>query len=264
VSLIPRPASPIPSPVSDLDQLVRRADEDRWLASRFAPAFVRERLIAIYAVNYEIARIAETVTEPGLGDIRLQWWREAIEDIHAGRTCGSHPALQAYAIAHLQAPLPLSAVSALVAARRHDFEQAPFDTVVQFDDYLNDTSGSVMRLAIAACGGDPASEDNDRLILWAGWIWGCVGLLRAEPFWISRGRSFIPREGGSVEKLRERAQGALAELRTLRAPDSSLFPAVGYVRLAAGYLRALERGRTGRPLFERQLTLIAASATGKL
>ncbi|MBK8544168.1 MAG: hypothetical protein IPL62_11845 [Caulobacteraceae bacterium] len=42
--------------MDDLDTLVRRVDEDRWLAARFAPPLVRERLIAIYAVNYEIAR----------------------------------------------------------------------------------------------------------------------------------------------------------------------------------------------------------------
>jgi hypothetical protein len=40
--------------VDDLDTLVRRVEEDRWLAARFAPPLVRERLIAIYAVNYEI------------------------------------------------------------------------------------------------------------------------------------------------------------------------------------------------------------------
>ena len=64
-----------------LDDLVRRVDEDRWLASRFAPADVRARLIALYAVNYEIARTAEVVREPGVGDIRLAWWRDALAEI---------------------------------------------------------------------------------------------------------------------------------------------------------------------------------------
>ncbi|MBC8107455.1 MAG: squalene/phytoene synthase family protein, partial [Anaerolineae bacterium] len=65
---------------NDLGTLVRRVDEDRWLASRFAPAPVRERLIALYAVNYEIARLSETVREAPLGDIRLEWWRSALSE----------------------------------------------------------------------------------------------------------------------------------------------------------------------------------------
>ena len=57
--------------MADLDADVRRHDEDRWLASRFAPADVRARLIAIYALNYEIARTAEVVSTPALVEIRL-------------------------------------------------------------------------------------------------------------------------------------------------------------------------------------------------
>ena len=82
-----------------LDTLVRRVDEDRWLASRFAPAGVRSRLTALYALNYEISRTAETVTQPALGDIRLAWWREAVEEIYAGRAVRAHPALSAFAAA---------------------------------------------------------------------------------------------------------------------------------------------------------------------
>jgi 15-cis-phytoene synthase len=70
--------------MNDLDRLVRRVDEDRWLALRFAPEEVRARLIALYAVNYEIARTAEIVSEPALGDIRLEWWRSALEQMAEG------------------------------------------------------------------------------------------------------------------------------------------------------------------------------------
>jgi phytoene synthase len=42
----------------------------------FAPAPRRVLLFALYAFNAEVARIAETVREPMLGAIRLEWWRE--------------------------------------------------------------------------------------------------------------------------------------------------------------------------------------------
>lgn len=247
--------------MEDLETLVRRVDEDRWLASRFAPAPVRRRLIAIYAVNYEIARTPETVREAALGDIRLEWWRSAIADVHEGRTPPAYPALAAYAAAQ---PLPREPMEAMIAARRADLEIAPFPSVAAFDDYLDATAGNVMRLAIAACGADPSAEYNARAVHFAAWLWGAVGLLRSEAHWRARGRSFLPQEGGSVEELRGRAEAVARELRALPKLDASVFPALGYAALATGYLKALRRGLADRPLIARQLNLVAAAASGQL
>src|ERR1041385_2992054 len=61
---------------SPLAALCRRHDRDRYQTALFAPADRREALFALYAFNYEIARVREIVSEPMLGQIRLQWWRE--------------------------------------------------------------------------------------------------------------------------------------------------------------------------------------------
>ena len=61
------------------------ADYDRYLSALFAPACRREALFALIAFNHEIARIPEAVSEPMLGRIRLQWWREVLEAVYAGR-----------------------------------------------------------------------------------------------------------------------------------------------------------------------------------
>jgi len=66
--------------------LVRRADPDRYFASLFAPAEIRPYLFALYAFNHELARIGETVHEPMMGQIRLQWWREAIDGARRGQS----------------------------------------------------------------------------------------------------------------------------------------------------------------------------------
>ncbi|HTV90379.1 MAG TPA: squalene/phytoene synthase family protein, partial [Stellaceae bacterium] len=67
------------SALSTVAALVRRHDRDRYQTALLAPAEKREALFALYAFNYEIARVRETVREPMLGQIRLQWWREAID-----------------------------------------------------------------------------------------------------------------------------------------------------------------------------------------
>src|SRR6202045_4412867 len=64
--------------LSPVAALVRRHDRDRFQTVLFAPAARREALFALYAFNYEIARVRESVTEPMLGRLRLEWWREII------------------------------------------------------------------------------------------------------------------------------------------------------------------------------------------
>jgi len=63
----------------NLAGLVRRVDPDRFLTALFAPAEKREALFLLYAFNHELARARESVSEPPLALIRLQWWREVVE-----------------------------------------------------------------------------------------------------------------------------------------------------------------------------------------
>src|SRR5579862_6081013 len=75
---------------NSLAGFVRAHDRDRYQTALFAPAGRREALFALYAFNYEVARIREIVTQPMLGQIRLQWWREAIEAAYAGGPVRPH------------------------------------------------------------------------------------------------------------------------------------------------------------------------------
>jgi phytoene synthase len=258
---MPNSQSLIPNP--DLDADVRRYDEDRWLASRFAPAQVRARLITIYALNHEIARTAETVSSPALGDIRFAWWREALAEIADGNAPRAHPALQAYAQTQQNPRLAHRSWEILLDARARDFEAAPFRQWADVEAYIDNTAGGVMRMALAAC------DDRDtplELAAMASRAWGYAGLLRAAPGWAARGRSPLPREGGSLEDMRQRARLAygLAQALARESLAAAGFPAIGYAALIPGYLRALERGRIARSLFARQINLIAAAAAGRL
>lgn len=65
---------------AEFDARLKRTDEDRWLATRYAPPEGREKLVAIYLLNQELQRTLHT-KEPMLGKIRIQWWRETIEQV---------------------------------------------------------------------------------------------------------------------------------------------------------------------------------------
>lgn len=246
----------------DIDALVRRIDEDRWLASRFAPHDARRRLIALYALSHEIAHAAETVRTPAIGDIRLAWWREALAEIDAGKPARDHPVLQHYALAFQQARLPLLRIEALIAARARDLEPAPFTSSAEREAYIDATAGNVMRLAVIACGAIP--DAHEELIRAAALAWGSAGLLRAEPAWRARGRRVLAEDGEALEALFSHSRAASDALRAMARVPSEIFPALGYAALAPAYLKALQHGRRGVPLLLRQGKLIAAAATGRL
>ena len=71
-------------------EALRRADRDRFLCALAAPSHLRPDLITLYAFNAELAGIADKVSEPMLGLIRLQWWRDALRDIAAGHAHRHH------------------------------------------------------------------------------------------------------------------------------------------------------------------------------
>lgn len=249
--------------MEDLDTLVRRVDEDRWLASRFAPEPVRKRLIALYALNYEIARTAETVRELGLGEIKLQWWREAIAEIFDGGQARPLPALVALRQVVQEAPLSRWRFDSMIDARRLDFEAKPFNEWTDFNEYINDTAGELMRLAIEACGVEVTSGPMQSFVATAAHRWAVAGILRSEPVWRARGRDLSP-PGQSASALFEMLKTRDAVWRRLsRALPQQVFPAVGYVALVPAYLGRTSVRQTA-PLLERQLRLVRASATGAI
>ena len=231
-----------------LDSLVRRVDEDRWLASRFAPADVRARLITLYALNHEIARSTELVSQPALGDIRLTWWREAIAGIHDGKIPRAQPAL--LALSEVVEAWPREAFDPLIEARRRDLDSQPFASIDAFEAYIDGTAGTVMRLALRACG----ISVDESLVHAAARAWGYVAWMRA--------RRPLP-SGKGVGIMLQTASAWHGSLYRQTIPASA-FPAMGYVALIHDYMRAYDRQRSPPALLSRQLRLIAASVTGGL
>src|SRR5262245_34534045 len=76
--------------LSPVGAMVQRHDHDRFQTVLFAPAARREALFALYAFNYEIARVRESVTQPMLGKIRLEWWRENVAIAFEGAPVRHH------------------------------------------------------------------------------------------------------------------------------------------------------------------------------
>src|SRR5476649_2085969 len=150
---------------------VRAADPDRYFSALFAPAPQRPFLFALYAFNAEISRIAETVREPMLGAIKLEWWRETAEGASKGNP-RNHDVARGLAALFAERGVALADVEALIAARAFDSSPDTFADFAALEAYVDATSGAVMRLAAAILGGDPA------VVKQAGLAYGFTGLVR--------------------------------------------------------------------------------------
>src|ERR1700736_503137 len=172
--------------------LVRAADKDRFIAALFAPAQHRGALHALYAFNIEIARVREIIREPLAGEIRLQWWSDAIAGEAAG-DAQANPVAAALLAAVERYRLPSELLTALIAARRFDLYDDPMRDLADFNDYARATSSAVIELSARVLNEDDM-PGLGRLALHAGLGYAIAGLLQAFPIHAARGQLFLPLE----------------------------------------------------------------------
>lgn len=231
---------------------VRKHDPDRYFSALFAPADKRPFLFALYAFNHELAHIGESVREPMIGEIRLQWWREALDGARAGQP-RNHDVVRALTDTLAAVGLPNDLLDAMIDARQFDLLSGIFGDDEKRDAYLDATSGNLMRLASRVLGG---GDRHDDLAREGGIAYGLAGLLRNQARNPSR-RFLDPEDESHV--IRD-ALAHLARARKLARPGKSL----------AAFLPAslvplyLHNPAKDIPIHRRQLRLLSASLRGRI
>jgi len=219
---------------------VRRHDRDRFQTVLFAPAARREALFALYAFNYEIARVRESVTEPMLGRIRLQWWRENIAAAFEGGTVRHHPVVEALTSVIRELALTREHFDRLIDARETDLEDEPRASLAALEDYAEGTSARLVYLAIEVLGVcNPAAIEVGSHV---GIAYSLAGLLRAIPL---RARQIIPADIAARNGVIELAAVAARHLDAARvhrkAIPRSALPALLLAIIAQRWLARLKR-----------------------
>lgn len=222
-----------PDTLSFCGDAVRRHDNDRYLTALFAPPGQREALFALYAFNHEIAKTREVVSEPLLGQIRLQWWRDAVGELYEGNP-RRHEVIQPLDRAIGEYRLERAYFDRLIDARERDLDDDPPASLADLMDYAEATGAPLIRLALQVLGAEGADEAGRHV----GIAWALVGTLRAVPFQASRQRLRLPAD--LLEK---------AGVRPGRLFDGK--PEPGLARVAAAVADAarthLRAARAARP-----------------
>ncbi|MGB0683656.1 MAG: phytoene/squalene synthase family protein [Magnetovibrionaceae bacterium] len=239
---------------------LRRHDRDRALCLLMAPDEVRADLIALAAFNLEIARIPEQVSEPILGQMRLQWWRDGLDDLFGGRS-PRHPCAEVLTRIHKTHGLDRERLEAYLSAREGDlFEGGPADRAA-LEGYIRDTSGVIAGFSLSRLGlklDEAAIRATDQAVM----AFSIVGLIRALPFHAATRRLHLPADimaevglsaeaifamkpseelSAAVKLLAEMAIGHLDGLKASTKPPKAALPLVLQARFAKAYLKRLAK-----------------------
>ncbi len=174
---------------TEIRDLARAYEPERYLAATLAREPERAALIALAAFTADLVQIATTTTEPLLGEIRLQWWRDSLETLQGGgRTGASHADALGVAIKAYGLPVPL--LIAMTEARAFDLYDDPMPDQAALDGYLAKTEAIPFELALRVLG--VAAGDAGALATTAGRAFGLMRTLIQLPRQLARRRMALP------------------------------------------------------------------------
>ena len=237
---------------SDIVRAAAKAGEpDRYLAALLAPSGQRGDLVALAAFLAEIARVGQDVSDPMLGEIRLQWWRDTLLVQNAQAT-GS-PVADAFAATISRRKLSTELIADSIDAHAHRLYPDPPADDAALLLALQLSEGSAFKLAAHILGADV--DAHSQAIDAAAQAYGLARLGLRLPYELAQGRCPLPQSWIGPEKPAENQawRPAIARLcgkaRGQYAVVKGAFASLRWqlkvtmlpVALVEPYLRALER-----------------------
>ena len=169
---------------------LRAGDRDRFLCALLTPEPVRGSISALYAFNLELARIRDSITEPMMGEVRLQWWRDLI----GGKAHGeaqANPVAAGLLSALQEHRLPPATLANMIEARQFDLYDDPMPDRTTFEGYAGETASALIQLCVQVLSpedaGQPATAAGH-----AGVAQSVAGALLLLPTHRARGQVYIP------------------------------------------------------------------------
>jgi 15-cis-phytoene synthase len=169
--------------------IARTGAPDRYLAALLAPRPAQNDLIALAAYAAEIEKIPQLVSDPHIGEIRIQWWRDVL--LAPDRALTGNPVADAFADTIQRHKLPVERIAAHLDAAVHGlYGDAPADDE-QLGLSIEMNEGTLFTLAAHILGALPF--DTTRGIGLAGTqAYGLMKIGLSLPYALAHGRNPLP------------------------------------------------------------------------
>ncbi|KAL6895255.1 squalene/phytoene synthase [Trichoderma longibrachiatum] len=168
---------------------LQTSDYDAHLIRRFMPPPVQDTYAALRALNLELVRLPEMVSNPTIGAMRVKFWHDAIDRTFAGQPPREpicillHKALRE--LEQRTGGVSTSTksikfwVSRLIRTRERHMDNRPFATLDSLEDYAENTYSTIMYATLASM--PLRSMHVDHLASHIGKACGIVAVLRGVP-----------------------------------------------------------------------------------
>lgn len=168
---------------------LQTSDYDAHLIQRFVPPPVQDAYAALRALNLELVRLPELVSNPTIGVMRMKFWQESLD-----KTFADAPPREPICILLHKALRDLEErggggaatrksikfwVSRLVRTREKHMDNRPFATMSSLEDYAENTYSTLMYATLASM--PLRSMHVDHLASHIGKACGIVAVLRGIP-----------------------------------------------------------------------------------
>lgn len=189
--------------LADLDPSVaavaREGESDRYVAALLAPEALAVDLVVLAAFAAEVARVPVQVREPMMGEIRLQWWHDALA-LPGDSGASGHPVADALRRAVHRRGLDRAPLDAMIEARLTDVGRELFPDDAALMAYFEATEGNAFKVALLMAGVS-LSPDLEVAAMAGGRAYGLARALGRLPLSLRHGAFPIPAARLAAEGL---------------------------------------------------------------
>ncbi len=278
--------------MSEITDTLRKHDYYRYLCCLLAPSAMQENMLNIYAFNNELAKIKYVISEPMAGYIRLQWWRDAIDEIYERAPVKHfHPVSNGLHKLLSTTPINKDIFENLIDAHESDIEFESPEDMESLENYAIGTSANLFKLQLLAAGIDNSAALN--AAHHGAIAYGLADIMRNMRYNASHNMVMLPKslmdaqnitidniiEGANLERAKpivkilcDKADGHLAKMRTLRGniPKSAM-PALLPIAIAPAIIKLIRKHdydlfslNFEAVRFRLQMRIMAAKILGRL
>ncbi|KAH9992020.1 Squalene/phytoene synthase [Xylariaceae sp. FL0662B] len=166
---------------------LRQSDYDSYLIRNLLPKSRQDAYDVFRAFNLELVRLPELVSNPTIGQLRMQFWRDAVKNTFAGKP-PKEPimVLLHKVLSDLRETAPDSNpnsikfwLSRIINTREKYMDNRPFTNLASLEEYAENTYSTLMYSTLAAL--PVQSMHMDHLASHIGKACGIVAVLRGIP-----------------------------------------------------------------------------------
>lgn len=224
---------------------------DFYLSALLAPLTARDDLLVLAAFLGEVARIPFIVSEPMLGEMRLQWWRDCLGQ--RGEGSSGNVIADEFARVVRVYDLPADTIDSLLAAQAFEIYGVSQHGPVTYDAFLDDAGAGAFKLSARVLQLDLSDKDV-QYVAAIGQAYAITRLLKNLADHTARGRWVLPSHAGglsddakklSLETAVLRAKSALKRARQIcPSVSAGIVMACLPAALVEPHLKALQSARS--------------------